>query len=168
MTGSMANVYSQINLQVVFAVKGRQNVLLPEVRRELFPYMHGIMTNIGLFPLAVNGWYDHVHLFFDIKPHILLSKSVETIKSNSSRWLNERGLIKGRFEWQRGYAVFSYSRSQRDRVIQYIIGQEAHHSRKANTFREEYFKLLKLFEIEFEDQYVFEFYDDGHEQGVEK
>jgi putative transposase len=162
----MANVYSQINIHVVFSVSGRDNLLLPHIRKELFPYINGIMKNTGLYPLAVNGWLDHVHAFFEVKPHILLSKSVETIKSNSSKWINERGFIRGKFNWQRGYGIFSYSHSQRDQVIKYIMGQEDHHRKKANTFQKEYMKLLKLFQIEFEEKYVFEFYDDIMSQEI--
>ncbi len=153
----MANTYSQINIHAVYSVLGRENFLLPSFRQDLFKYTSGIIKDIGQFPLAVNGFKDHVHVFFELKPSDRISDIVRITKSSSSKWINDNKLIKGKFSWQEGYGVFSYSRSQRNNVIQYIINQEEHH--KGKTFREEYFDLLKRFEIEFESNYLFEFYD---------
>ncbi|HNW97396.1 MAG TPA: IS200/IS605 family transposase [Bacteroidales bacterium] len=153
----MANTYTQLNMHVVFAVKGRENLLMNTFRDELFRYISGILKNIEQFPLAVNGYKDHVHLFFELQPTKSLSDIIRVVKSNSSKWINDSKLIKGKFSWQEGYGGFSYSRSQRNNVIQYIVNQEEHHRKK--TFREEYLELLKLFEIDFNEQYIFEFYD---------
>jgi REP element-mobilizing transposase RayT len=155
----MANVYTQINIHAIFAVKGRQNLLYPELRQELFPYISGIMKNLEIFPLAVNGWKDHVHIFFEMKPDISLSKTIQLVKANSSKWINDKKDFPKGFEWQRGYGGFSFSRSQRDSVIKYILKQEEHHKREANTFKEEYLKILKDFNIEFKNEYLFEFYE---------
>jgi REP element-mobilizing transposase RayT len=155
----MANVYTQINIHAVFAVQGRQNLLTKPVRERLFPYIAGILRNTGIYPLAVNGWQDHVHIFFEMKPDISLSKTMELVKSNASKWLNEQGLIRGKFSWQRGYGGFSYSRSQRNNVINYIATQEEHHQKAANTFRTEYLKILEDFAIAHDPQYLFDFYD---------
>ncbi len=144
-------------MHVVFAVKGRENLLMNTFRDELFRYISGILKNIEQFPLAVNGYKDHVHLFFELQPTKSLSDIIRVVKSNSSKWINDSKLIKGKFSWQEGYGGFSYSRSQRNNVIQYIVNQEEHHRKK--TFREEYLELLKLFEIDFNEQYIFEFYD---------
>lgn len=155
----MANVYSQVNIQTVFSVKGRQNFLTDKIRPDLFMYISGILKNIDLFPLAVNGYKDHVHLFFELKPDVSISKAMEIVKTNSSKWINKNGFMLSRFEWQRGYGSFSYSRSQRDSVIQYIMKQEEHHFVPQNTFRKEYLEMLEKFEIDYDPRFLFEFYD---------
>lgn len=153
----MANTYSQISIQIVFAVKGRENLLRSEFRAELFKYISGIIEGKGQVSLAVNGWQDHVHAFFGMEPSACISDLAAAIKSNSSKWINEKGFVKGKFQWQEGYGAFSYSRSQRDNVIKYIMNQETHHAKK--TFREEYLEMLRKAEIDYDDKYVFEFYD---------
>ena len=153
----MANTYSQISIQIVFAVKGRENLLRKEIRTELFKYISGIIDGQGQTILAVNGWQDHVHVFFGMEPSACISDLANAIKSNSSKWINEKGFIKGKFRWQEGYGAFSYSRSQRDTVIKYIVNQETHHAKQ--SFREEYLAMLNKAEITYDDRYVFEFYD---------
>jgi len=153
----MANTYTQFNIHIVFAVKGRENVLTKNFRNDLFRYISGILKNSAQFPLAVNGYKDHVHVFFELNPKYSISDIVRDIKANSSKWINDNKFVLGKFSWQEGYGGFSYSRSQRNTVIQYIINQEEKHS--GITFREEYLKLLHDFEIEFKNEYVFEFYD---------
>ena len=153
----MANTYTQINIHVVFAVKGRTNILNNELSLQLFKYINGILSNGNQFPLAIGGYRNHVHIFFELNPDTKLSDIVRDIKANSSRWINENNFFKSRFEWQRGYGGFSYSRSQRDGVIKYIMQQEKHHKKK--TFREEYLEILEKFDIKFENEYLFEFYE---------
>ena len=153
----MANTYTQINIHAVFAVYKRENIILAKYQSELFKYIAGILYNNKQYSLAVNGYKDHVHIFFEMHPTNTLSDILRIVKTNSSKWINQNGFVKGRFEWQDGYGAFSYSRSQRDDVIKYINNQEEHH--KKRTFREEYFDLLEKFQIEFDDHYVFEFYD---------
>ena len=153
----MANTYTQFNIHAIFAVKGRQNLLSEKYRHELFQYVSGILKNIGQYPLAVNGYKDHVHIFFELNPISSISDIMRDVKTSSSKWINENKLVVGKFSWQEGYGGFSYSRSQRDHVINYIINQEKHHARK--TFRDEYLELLRNFEIEFKDEYVFDFYE---------
>ena len=153
----MANTYTQLNIHVVFAVKGRENILTAAVRPELFKYISGILTRTNQFSLAVNGYKDHVHIFFELNPVNSLSEIVRIVKANSSKWINENRLISGKFSWQEGYGGFSYSRSQRNDVIKYIMNQEEHHQRK--TFREEYLIYLKTAEINYNESYVFEFYE---------
>src|SRR5215813_1965371 len=149
----MANTYSQINIHCVFAVKGRENILADHFRDDLFRYIHGILKKNNVFPLAVGGWKDHVHVFFELKPDIKISDLMRMVKASSSKWINEQGFLRGKFNWQEGYGAFSYSRSQRDTVINYIINQEKHH--KSKTFREEYLELLRRFEIEYKNEFVF-------------
>lgn len=153
----MANTYSQLNIQAVFAVKGRGNFILKPFRENLFKYMSGILRNENCYPLSVGGWRDHVHLFFELDPSLTISGVIGKVKASSSKWMNERGFIPRKFNWQKGYGAFSYSRSQRPRIIQYIMNQEEHH--RVKTFREEYFKMLKDFEIKYDEKYLFEFYD---------
>jgi REP element-mobilizing transposase RayT len=153
----MANTYTQINIHVVFATAGRETILKKEIRERLFSYLAGTIKGLGLFPLAVNGSKDHVHLFFELNPDKSLSKVVQEIKSNSSKWINDNRLLPGHFSWQKGYGGFSYSRSQRNDVIRYIMNQEKHHAKR--SFKEEYLELLSKFEIDFDDNYLFEFYD---------
>ena len=153
----MANTYTLLNVQAVFAVKGHENILASNFRKQLFEYISGILKGINQFPLAVNGYKDHVHIFFEINPATSLSDVMEKVKANSSKWINENKFVPGKFEWQRGYGAFTYSRSQRNNVIQYITNQEKHHRRK--SFREEYLEMLHKFEIEYDDRYIFEFYE---------
>ena len=151
----MGNTYTQLNIHVVFTVKGKLNVLTDDFINRLFEYISGILTNLQHYPLAVGGYKDHVHIFFELNPKDSLSNIVQKVKANSSRWINENGFVAGRFEWQRGYGAFSYSKSQRNNVIHYIMRQKEHHS--AKTFKEEYFEILKKFNIRFEDKYMFDF-----------
>ncbi len=153
----MANTYSQVNIHCVFAVKGRENILSENLRPQLFAYMAGILKNQGAFPLAINGWTDHVHVFFELPMTLTVSELMRDLKASSSKWINENRHVKGRFQWQEGYSAFSYSRSQRNDVIQYIQKQEEHHAKR--SFRDEYLELLKKFDIVYDDRYVFEFLD---------
>lgn len=153
----MANTYSQLNIHTIFSVKSRENAITSRYRDELYRYIKGILNNNQQYSLAVNGASDHVHIFFEMRPTASLSDIIRIAKCNSSKWINENKFVHGRFAWQEGYGAFSYSRSQRNHVIQYIMNQEKHHRKK--TFREEYLELLRKYEIDFDDRYVFEFYD---------
>lgn len=153
----MANTYTQINLHAIFAVGRRENILLSSFQNRLFEYISGILNNLNNYSLAVNGYRDHIHLFFELNPSKSLSDIIRIVKSNSSKWINENKFLPGKFNWQEGYGAFSYSRSQRDNVIKYILNQHEHH--KIRSFKEEYLDLLKKFEIDFDDNYVFEFFD---------
>ena len=153
----MANTYTQINIHAVFSVLGRENILKNDFREDLFKYIYGILKNHDQYSLAVNGYLDHVHIFFELNPTTAVSDILRIVKTNSSKWINENKYINGKFEWQSGYGAFSYSKSQRENVIKYIMNQEKHH--KEITFKEEYLDLLKNLNIEFNEQYVFEFYE---------
>lgn len=152
----MADTYSQITIHSVFAVKHRENFITKDWRDILHRYISGIITNKGAKSLAVGGWRDHVHILFGLPVTISLSDFMSAVKANSSKWINEQHFVKGKFQWQSGYGAFSFSKSQRDVVINYIMNQEEHH--KTRSFREEYLKMLKDFEVGFDDQYLFEFY----------
>jgi putative transposase len=152
----MAYTYSQINIHAVFSVMGRENLLRKEFRGRLFEYLSGTMKGIGLFPLAVNGIEDHVHIFFELPPNISVSKALQEIKANSSHFINTNKLTDKKFQWQKGFGAFANSKSQRDSVIKYILNQESHHAR--NSFRDEYLDLLDKYGVEFNPNYLFEFY----------
>lgn len=153
----MADTYTQFNMHVIFSVKHRDNFLSDKIRPELFKYIHGIINNKNHFSLAVNGYKDHVHLFFEYNPSLSVSDLIRDVKTASGKWMNDKKVVPGKFSWQEGFGGFSYSKSQRDHVIKYIMSQEDHH--KTKTFREEYLKLLNDFEIEFKNEYLFEFYE---------
>ncbi len=150
----MADTYTQIYIHVVFAVKSRDNLISSKWKEELYKYITGIVTNEGQKLLAINGMADHIHILIGLKPNAALSDVVRDIKANSSRFINDRNWIAGKFEWQNGFGAFSYSHSQLTKVIDYIRNQEEHH--KTKSFREEYIEFLKLFNIEFKNEFIFD------------
>jgi putative transposase len=150
----MASTFSQIYVQAVFAVKGRENLLQKSWRVEVFKYMAGIVNGKNQKSIIVNGVGDHVHLFVGLKPIMAVSDLVRDVKNNSSNFINSKGWVRGRFSWQDGYGAFSYSHSQLDTIYQYILNQEHHHHKK--TFKEEYLGMLKEFEIPYDEKYLFE------------
>jgi len=150
----MSNTYSQIYIHIVFAVKGRQNLIAKQYREELHKYITGIVQNREQKMLSIFAMPDHTHILIGLKPNIAVSDLVRDIKAGSSKFINDSNLINGKFSWQEGYGAFSYSRSQLDNVIKYISTQEEHH--KKQTFKEEYLELLHKFEIEYDIKYLFE------------
>lgn len=153
----MPGTYSQVYIQVVFAVKGRQNLISKNWRDELYKYMTGIVKNKGQKLIIINGMPDHVHLFIGLKPAMAIADLVRDIKNNSSGFINDKQLVKGKFSWQEGYGVFSYAHSQINAVYNYILNQEEHH--KIKTFKEEYIDFLKKFEIEHDEKFLFDWID---------
>jgi putative transposase len=149
----MANTYTQIYIQVVFSVKGRQSPRM-EYKEELYKYISGIVRNKKQKLIAINGMADHVHIFLGMKPDIALSDLVRDIKNNSSKFVNEKNWIGGKFNWQVGFGAFSYGHSQIDAVVKYIQNQERHHAKR--TFREEYKEMLEKFNVQFDERYVFQ------------
>ncbi len=150
----MAGTFSQIYMQVVFAVKGKGNLLHENWREEVFKYMAGIIKGKGQKPIIVNGVADHVHVFIGLKPSMSVSDLIRDVKNNSTNFINEKKFVMGKFSWQEGYGAFSYSHSQIGNVYNYVLNQEEHHRKK--TFREEYLQFLKDFEIEYDEKYLFE------------
>jgi len=150
----MSNTYSQIYIQIVFAVKGRQNLIPKQHREELHKYITGIVQNRGQKMLSIFCMPDHTHLLVGMKPSLSVSDLTRDIKAGSSQFITEKRWINGKFNWQEGFGAFSYSRSQIDHVIKYILKQEEHHKRQ--SFKEEYLDFLKKFEIEYNEKYLFE------------
>ncbi|HUR99044.1 MAG TPA: IS200/IS605 family transposase [Pyrinomonadaceae bacterium] len=150
----MANTYSQIYIQAIFAVKHRRSLIQREWKEELFKYIAGIFRNKDQKLIAIGGVEDHIHLLFGLKPNIAISDLVRDVKSDSTEFINKKGFVAEKFYWQEGFGAFSYSRSQLDAVGKYVLDQEAHHA--AKTFKEEYTYLLDRFEVEYEDRYLFD------------
>src|SRR6187551_61754 len=145
----MSNTYTQIHIQAVFAVKSRIGLIQLDWEHELYKYISGIVSNQGHKLLAINGMPDHIHVFFGMRPLQSLSELMQDIKGSSSKWINEKGFVKGRFEWQEGYGAFSYAKAQVPAVINYIQNQKIHH--KKISFRDEYKELLEEFEVEYDE-----------------
>jgi putative transposase len=154
----MAGTFSQIYIQAVFAVKGRENLLQKPWRDDVFKYMAGIIKAKNQKPIIINGVANHVHLFIGLKPIAPLSDLIRDIKNNTSNFINEKKLVRGNFSWQEGYGAFSYSHSHIDNVYQYILNQEEHHRKK--SFKEEYIGFLQKFEIEYNEKYLFEWVEE--------
>lgn len=149
----MANTYTQIHIQFVFAVKYRDGLIQSSFKAELYQYISGILKPHNHKLLAINGMPDHIHIFIGMRPTQSISDLMQDIKGNSSKWINEKKFLKVKFEWQEGFGSFSYSKSHVNKVIDYIKNQEVHH--KKETFRDEYLKFLKAFEIDYDERYIF-------------
>lgn len=150
----MANTFTQIYLHIVFAVQNRISLIRPEWKDELYKYITGIVRMNDHKLIAINGTLNHLHVAIGYKPYQLIPDLLQDIKGDSSKWINNRKFVKGHFAWQAGYGAFSFSHSQIDAVVKYIVNQEQHHKKK--SFREEYLELLKKYEIEFDERYILE------------
>jgi len=151
----MANTYKKVYLHIVFAVKNREALLDKSWRSELFSYMSGILKKRGHYPLAVNGHKDHVHLLFDYSLKELPAELVRELKKASNQFINEHYVSNNLFNWQSGYGIFSVGWKEKDQMIQYIVNQEQHH--ESRSFKDEYLALLNAYNIEYKDEYVFDF-----------
>ena len=149
----MANTYHKIYIHTIFAVKFRRGLIQPEWKERLYPVIGNLIKESGGKPIIINGVEDHVHCFFHAKPSVTISEIMKSAKAKSSKWINENKLLRYRFEWQSGYGCFSYGQSQKNDVYQYILNQKEHH--KKMSFREEYEKLLKMFEIDYDKRFLF-------------
>lgn len=148
------STYSQIYIQIVFAVKNRQALIASSWEEELHKYITGIVQNKGQKMLVINGMPDHIHILIGMKPSCCLSDLVREVKKSSNSFIKEKEFSKYKFEWQEGFGAFSYSHYSLDNVIAYINNQKQHH--KKRSFKEEYIDLLERFNIEFKDEYLFE------------
>jgi putative transposase len=153
----MANTYTQLLVQLIFVVKFRQNLIAEKNRVQLEKYMCGIINNNQCKVLAIYCNPDHCHVLIGLHPSKSLSDLARDIKASSSKFINENNWFQGKFEWQTGFAAFSYNRSHLDRVVNYILNQHEHHRKK--SFKEEYLEYLKEYEIEYDEKYIFEFFD---------
>ena len=153
----MANTFTQLYTQLVFAVQGRQNIIQNRFEEDVYKYITGIIQNKGHKLISINGMPDHIHIFIGMKPKEAISDLVRDVKKDSSKLINSKNWIRGKFNWQEGFGGFSYGHSQISDVANYIDNQKKHH--KKRTFKEEYLELLKKFKIEFDKRYLFEWID---------
>lgn len=153
----MANTYTQLYIQLVFAVKYRQALILPSWEAQLYRYITGIVQNRRHKLMAINGMPDHIHILVSMHPTDQISLLVQEVKKASTHFINQEGFTPKAFLWQGGFGAFSYSQSHVGRVVKYILRQKQHHGGK--TFREEYLQLLQNYEIEYQDPYLFDFFD---------
>ena len=154
----MPNTYTQLYIQFVFAVKHRESLIKKEWKDDLYKYITGIVQNNKSKMLAIGGTSDHIHIFIGYKPTIAIPDIVKDIKLASGSWINDNKLTSHRFNWQEGYGAFSYRLSDVDEICRYIQNQQEHH-RKV-SFKEEYANLLKDFAIDYEEKYLFDFFED--------
>jgi len=141
----------------VFAVQNRKSLIPKKHKEELHKYITALVQNRNTKMIAIHCMPDHTHLFLGYKPVIYIPDLIKEIKVESNEFINKKGWTKGTFKWQQGYGIFSYSQSHIHRVATYVLNQEKHHRRK--TFREEYMELLKKFEIQYDEKYLFRFID---------
>lgn len=154
----MSQTFSQIYIQIVFAVQGRQNLIQKSWKDELHKYLSGIITGKNQKSIIINGMPDHIHAFVGLRPSMAISDLVREMKNNSTNFINDRTFVKGKFSWQEGYGAFSYSHSQMDNVYNYILNQEEHH--KTKTFKQEYIQFLNSYGINYDEKYLFEWIED--------
>lgn len=153
----MENTYSQVHIHIVFSVKGRQNLIIENKREEVQKYIAGILQKRNHKLLAIYVMPDHVHILIGLNPSQSISDLVKEVKMASTRYINENNWVLGKFRWQEGYGAFSYSRSLVKHILKYILNQAANH--KVRTFLEEYIDILKEFDINYNDKYLFDWYD---------
>ena len=153
----MPNTYSQIFIHIVFAVKGRQHFIKELFREDVQRYTAGIVNNKKQKLYAIYCMPDHTHILLSIKPDIAISDLIRDIKSSTTSFIKEKNFANSTFSWQEGFGAFSYSKSQAETVVEYILNQPLHHRKR--TFREEYHEFLNNYEIAFDERYVFEYYD---------
>ena len=153
----MADTYTQLYIQLVFSVQGRKSLIPKQYKEDVHKYITGIVQNRRHKLIAINAMRDHIHIFIGLHPSQSIPDLVNNIKTGSTKKIKEQSWSSKEFSWQNGYGAFSYSRSHIDNVVKYIDNQEQHH--KKRTFRAEYLDFLKKFDIEYKDEYLFEFYD---------
>lgn len=151
----MADTYTQLYYHIVFAVQNREALITSNLKDDLYRYITGIIQKQGQNIIYINGMPDHVHILISCKASIRLSDLVKEIKEHSSKFINDRKTIRGKFHWQSGYGAFTVSKQGLAQVVNYVKNQEEHH--KKSSFREEYLKLLNENDVRFKEEHLFEF-----------
>jgi putative transposase len=149
----MANTYTQIYIYYIFAVQNRVSLIHESWKANLYKYMNGIIEQQGHKVFVINGMSEHIHVLVSMNPKQAPSDLLYHVKRSSSLWINQNKLVKGKSSWQEGFGAFSYGRSQIPKIVTYIRNQETHH--KKQTFQKEYLEFLKLFDIHYDERYVF-------------
>jgi len=149
----MANTYTQIYIQFVFAVQNRVSLISENWQSDLYKYMTGIIGQQEHKLMAINGMPDHVHILVSMNPKQAPSDLMFHVKRSSSLWINDNKLCPGNFAWQEGFGAFSYGKSQIPTIARYIENQQKHHMKR--NFIDEYIGFLKAFEIEYDERYIY-------------
>jgi len=152
------NTYTQLYIQLIFAVQNRQALIKENIQQKVFSYLSGIITQRDHKSIIVNGTDDHVHLLISLNPKESISTLIHELKRCSTKYINQERLCKFHFSWQEGYGAFSYSKSQLDKLYAYIANQKEHHRKK--TFKEEYIQFLEIFNIDYDEKYLFQFHSE--------
>jgi len=155
----MADTYTQIYIQTIFAVRNRNALIQPEWEEELYKYITGIVQNKKQKMLAINGTKNHIHFLIGMRPSCCLSDLVREIKKSSNSFIKEKKFCRFKFEWQEGFGAFSYGHSQLDSIISYIMNQKKHHKKK--SFREEYIEFLTKYQVTYKPEYLFDWINEG-------
>jgi putative transposase len=153
-----ANTYTKLYAHCIFTPKGRHSLLIEPIRENIHKYIYGVIKGIKCYPIAINGTIDHIHILVGFNPTLSISDLVRDVKRSSSLYINENHLLPNKFSWQEGFGAFTVGYRELEHVYQYVLNQEAHHSK--DSFREEYFKILASEGIDFNSDYLFEFYDE--------
>jgi REP element-mobilizing transposase RayT len=141
-------------LHITFSTKNRYPFIDNKISGELFNYLGGICKNLECYPVIVGGYQDHVHILCLLSRKIALMKLIEELKTHSSKWIKTKGQTYQKFYWQNGYGSFSIHPEQLTSVKRYISSQTDHH--KNITFKDEFRALLKEYEIEYDERYVWD------------
>ena len=142
--------YRQLLYHLVFSTRLREPVLASGGRREFFKYVWGIIRNQHGYLYRINAVADHVHILMSIHPSLAVADFVNKIKSSSSKWIKEAQTFPDFNNWQEGYAIFTHSFHEKDRLIEYIIDQEEHH--RTTSSLDELRGLLQEAGIEFDEK----------------
>jgi len=156
-TKMKSGTYTQIYIHYIFAVKFRESVIYSKIQNELYSFVSGSINSMGHKALAVNGMPDHIHLLVGLNPVMAVSELAKELKRTSTNFINQKNWMPGKFQWQTGYGGFSYSKSQIDRVINYIMNQKTHHQKK--TFKEEYHEFLRKYDVDYNPDFLFKFFE---------
>lgn len=162
----MANTYTQLRVHIVFSVKGRESLIPKKHKDGVEKFITGVIQKRKHKMLAIYCMPDHIHIFIGLHPAQSISDLVNDIKTSSSKKIKKQPWIRFAFAWQEGYGAFSYAKSQTDAVVKYVLNQEEHH--KKRSFREEYLDMLNKFEVDYDEQYLFEFYDENYQEEENK
>jgi len=148
----MPHSFSNLLVHALFSTKDRVRSMDAELRSNLFPYMGGILRELGATGRLINGAADHVHILLNLPADLSVAECMRVVKANSSRWVNETSARQRGFAWQTGYAAFTVSASNEDAVLRYIRDQERHHRRI--SFQEEFVALLRKHRVPFDEKFL--------------
>lgn len=153
-TKNMAGTYTFLGTHFVFSTKNRVACIDDNIKERLFPYIGGIIKELGGVLISINAMPDHIHIYAYMPKTCSVSKFMEVVKGNSSKWIHKTFPEKRDFSWQEGYGAFAVCKSLEKTVVQYILDQENHHRKK--SFKEEFIEILKKHGVDYEEKYIWE------------